>query len=211
MKYFLTGDLHSFYIPFEQSLKNVRYDKNNSNHSLVILGDLFDRGEETKELYNFLTSIPEDRLILVKGNHEYLLEQLLNKSFPESYDFSNGTVRTCCQMAYSSKHIAKKNEMILKDLEFDVTYGSIFSDKTDNLDDKFAIRKWKQIVKRVKNSDIYNWFKNIKWKHYFELDKFIAVHSFVPVKFNNNCHFTKQSEFNAIYNGWVNCMESDLN
>lgn len=95
---------------------------NNKEHTLVILGDIFDRGEETRNLYSFLKNIPEDRLVLVKGNHEYLLEELLEKDLPDSYDFSNGTVFTCCQIAFNSLNVAKKNRDLLYELTTEIKY-----------------------------------------------------------------------------------------
>ena len=99
-KYFITSDIHSFYTPLITALEKKGFDVNNPEHILVVLGDVFDRGYETLEVYAFLTVVlPEDRVILVRGNHELLYLDLLEKSFPDSYDFSNGTVRTFCQIA----------------------------------------------------------------------------------------------------------------
>lgn len=121
MKYFITSDLHSYYTPLKKSLDSVKYD-NNKDHTLVILGDIFDRGKETRKLYEFLSSIPKERLILVKGNHEYLLDQLLEKKLPDDFDFGNGTVFTCCQLAFNSINVAQKNNDLLSELNNDLTY-----------------------------------------------------------------------------------------
>ena len=99
MKYFVVSDIHSFYSELKKALDIAGFNKNNKNHTLIVLGDCFDRGPETVELYKFLTSIPKKRCILIKGNHELLYEKLLEKKLPESYDFSNHTVDTFCQIA----------------------------------------------------------------------------------------------------------------
>lgn len=125
MKYFITSDLHSFYTPVKKSLDAVKYDSANKEHTLVILGDIFDRGDETVALYNFLKSIPQERLILVKGNHEYLLDELLNKKLPDYHDYSNGTVKTCCHMAFKSLHIANKNARLLQELDYEIEYSAL--------------------------------------------------------------------------------------
>ena len=98
-KYFFCSDIHSFYTPLMKELHRKGFDIENPEHVLVILGDVFDRGTETMEVYNFLRSLSDDRLILIRGNHESLYKSLLDKPFPDSYDFSNGTVRTFCQIA----------------------------------------------------------------------------------------------------------------
>ena len=64
------------------SLYKNGIDKENPEHILVVLGDIFDRGKETLEVYNFLRSLPDERLILIRGNHESLYLSLLDKSFP---------------------------------------------------------------------------------------------------------------------------------
>ena len=99
MKYFVISDIHSFYSELKKALDIAGFNKRNKDHTLIVCGDIFDRGPETVELYKFLTSIPKKRCILIKGNHELLYEKLLEKKLPESYDFSNHTVDTFCQIA----------------------------------------------------------------------------------------------------------------
>lgn len=98
-KYFLTSDTHSYYTPFKKRLDKAGFDINNEEHVLVILGDLFDRGPETIEIYNFIVSLPKERVVLVRGNHEDLFMELTRKDFPQMHDFHNGTVKTFCDIA----------------------------------------------------------------------------------------------------------------
>jgi serine/threonine protein phosphatase 1 len=109
-KYFIVSDLHSFYTPLKNALKRKKFDINNPNHILVVAGDLFDRGNETIKLYEFLKSIPEDRLILIRGNHEDLYEALLLKFRPQWNDVSNGTVKTFCHIAGIKKNSISVSE-----------------------------------------------------------------------------------------------------
>lgn len=103
------------------------YDPTNKNHTLVVLGDIFDRGDETVAVYNFLKLIPPERLVLVKGNHDYLLDELLAKKLPDYHDYSNGTVKTCCHMAFKSLHVANKNARLLQELDYDIEYSALWS------------------------------------------------------------------------------------
>ena len=213
MKYFITSDLHSFYTPLKKSLDNVGYDKNDPSHTLVILGDLFDHGQETRVLYEFLKSIPAERLVLVRGNHETLLDQLLEKKLPDSYDYSNGTVYTCCQMAFKFLSAANRNMWELEDLAntdyWEATLTSINIDSDIFETTSFAVARWKSIVRRVKKSEIYKWYKSINWVNYWELDNFIGVHSFVPVKLKSDCNLSNSDYFSAIYYGETNYFEQD--
>lgn len=41
--------------------------------------------------------------------------------------------------------------------------------------------QWLNIKKSVQESPITKWLKSDQWKDYYELNKFIFVHSFIPV------------------------------
>ena len=99
MKYFIVSDIHSCFSELKKSLNRVKFDCNNPEHMLIVGGDIFDRGDETMETFNFLSSLNKKNCILIKGNHEDLYLDLLEKDFPENHDFSNGTVKTFCQIA----------------------------------------------------------------------------------------------------------------
>ena len=92
MKLFCVSDVHSYYTALKEALDEAGFDPNNENHWLVSCGDLFDRGEESEQLFKYIMSL--DRKILVKGNHDSLLDDLCLREFPYSYDFSNGTAKT---------------------------------------------------------------------------------------------------------------------
>ena len=83
-KYFLISDIHSFYGPMMKALENAGFNPTNKSHILCVLGDVFDRGPETLKVYNFLKQLSSDQLILIRGNHEDLYEELLEKRFPQS-------------------------------------------------------------------------------------------------------------------------------
>ena len=106
MKYFVISDIHSFYDEMIDALDEAGYDQNNKDHFLILCGDCLDRGTQSVEVIKFLKQLPKDRRVFIRGNHEYLFADLLDKRFPESYDFSNGTVRSFC-------HLARMEEKVL--------------------------------------------------------------------------------------------------
>lgn len=210
MKYFIFSDIHSFFTPLKTALDEKGFDLNNPNHCCVVLGDIFDRGKETRQIYNFLKSIPEDRLVLVRGNHEYLFENLLEKEYPDSYDFSNGTVRTFCSMAYKQgKKIKEKEEFLFinASLVFNrqrlslIDSNLVRDDGAEALVAKQCIELWKDIVKKVKKSEIYQWFKTANWVNYWEEGNFIGVHSFIPLRLQP--YYDSKQLFYHVYNSFV--------
>lgn len=91
-KFFVVSDIHSFYTPLKKALDESGFDPNNENHWLVVCGDAFDRGDESWAVLPFLMQL--ERKILVKGNHDILLEECCQRGFPEWHDVSNGTKHT---------------------------------------------------------------------------------------------------------------------
>ena len=102
-KYFIVSDTHSYCTVLKNELNKKGFEINNKEHIFVLCGDLFDRGSESIELYNFIISIPKERRILIRGNHEYLFLDLLYKDFPDYYDHTNGTVKTFNDLTNNDK------------------------------------------------------------------------------------------------------------
>ena len=205
MRYFIVSDIHSFYRPLEKALIEKGFQLNNPEHTLVVLGDVFDRGQETRKVYELLTTIPQDRLVLVKGNHEQLFIDLLSKSYPERHDFTNGTVGTFVQLVYKTQKTIDKYMNILVD-----GYNCRASHwpKDDYDKEKLATSKkvWNAISKAVAKSDVYKWLLSDKWQNYWETEKFIGVHSFIPI---NTLH--DYDAMYVVYNDLYGFMEYDPN
>jgi len=175
MKYFVVSDIHSFYIELRKALRQAGYSKKNVNHTLIVCGDIFDRGPDAIKVYNFLHSIPKSRRILIRGNHEALYLKLLNKHYPEGYDFHNGTVDTFCQVANQYLYIDRPNDQYrMSDWLDEDGYGCC----EETIQEKHSL--WEDIRNTVEKSKITKWIKSKEWKNYFEIDKYIFVHSFIP-------------------------------
>lgn len=91
-KFFVVSDIHSYCEPFKMSLDAEGFDPTNPDHWLIICGDCFDRGPDSVKLLHFLMSI--ENKVIIKGNHDILLENLCERGFPYSHDKHNGTVKT---------------------------------------------------------------------------------------------------------------------
>lgn len=91
-KLFVCSDIHSFYTPLKKALDDKGFDPNNEDHWLIVCGDVFDRGDESEDVLDFLLSL--NRKVLVKGNHDTLLFECCKRKYFYSYDIHNGTCDT---------------------------------------------------------------------------------------------------------------------
>ena len=207
--YFFVSDTHSFYTPLMTALHNKGFDEHNQDHILVVLGDIFDRGYETLEVYKFLKSLPKERCILIYGNHEHLYFNLLTKRFPDSYDFSNGTVRTFCQIACFEEQL----------LDRSYWYKKAFLESTDDSSkqniNKYAnmpYEYWRQILEIVEMSDITKWLKSDAWINYFETPNYICVHSWIPssIKYPGGYTYFPGEEI-GYRDDWRNATDTEWN
>lgn len=100
-KLFVVSDIHSAYTLLKEALDNAGFESGNSEHMLVVCGDCFDRMDESQQTLDYLMSVPNK--VLVKGNHEDMLEEFVQRRYPLKYDWSNGTSKTLMDLAPESK------------------------------------------------------------------------------------------------------------
>lgn len=91
-KYFVVTDVHGFYTEMREALDKAGFNPANPRHIFVSCGDLLDRGSEPMECLEYVNALPHK--ILVRGNHEDLMEQAIARGFFYEIDISNGTFGT---------------------------------------------------------------------------------------------------------------------
>jgi predicted phosphodiesterase len=101
MTYFVTSDIHGYYKELIAALDKAGFDKDNPDHCLITCGDHFDRGPEPLKVMKYLMSLP--RKVLIRGNHEYLFEELCSRKWIYSYDITNGTAQTIADLVGGKK------------------------------------------------------------------------------------------------------------
>lgn len=89
MKYFVVSDIHGHASIFKKELDKCGFVDMNPDNMLVCLGDCFDRGYENIEVMNILNGIKNK--ILIKGNHEDMLEEAIKEREISYVDIHNGT------------------------------------------------------------------------------------------------------------------------
>lgn len=117
MKYFVSGDIHGFYDEWQSALKEKGFDISNPEHKIILCGDLFDRGSQPKEIIEFVLK-HKDKVILIRGNHEDLMQQMIDRNSSDYGDLCNGTAQTIVDLypewqisEFDLKKIAKKTRL----------------------------------------------------------------------------------------------------
>ena len=174
-KYFCSSDIHGFYDEYIESLNKAGFDINNQDHVLIVCGDIFDRGEKPLELYEFLKSLPKERRILIRGNHEHLLRDLVQRGFPYDNDYSNGTYDTLFAIAGLESE-AKVNHDYYKEVATkNIKYGTA---EYENIRLKYRNKRLQIYKGKIK--EIIDWIYSNEWLNYAEIGKYIFVHGFIP-------------------------------
>ena len=172
-KYFVVSDVHGFYTAMKTALDESGYDQNNEGHILIMCGDMFDRGHETMETLRFFQSIPKERRVLIRGNHEYLLRECYERGMFYEHDESNGTSITMCQLCGIDPDFRKRmyKEIAVRDYED-------WNSEWEEL--------WRQYLTKPFDCEdtqkVIDWIFSDEWVDYFEVGKYVFVHSWVPLR-----------------------------
>lgn len=100
-KLFVVSDVHSFYDEMKKALDEAGFDPENEEHWLISCGDALDRGPKTQEVIDYLMALP--RCMLIKGNHDSLIMNCIQRGYFHSHDHHNGTLRSIIDLALDAK------------------------------------------------------------------------------------------------------------
>ncbi len=205
-KYFVTSDIHGFFDKFKEALGKTDFNPGNPDHVLIVCGDVFDRGSQPLEIYDFLREIPKERKVLVRGNHELLLKQLVERGYPLDHDIHNRTHDTLAYIAKepdSYEHRRKIVSLIAKYETVGEANEAIQAEQEKRKKKLFHCRKLKEILKWIDD----------EWVDYYETEDFIFVHSFIPTRLEEISE--KQAFFGSLtaeekyYPDWRNASEAE--
>lgn len=99
-KIFCVSDIHSYCDKFLEALLAAGFDRDNEDHWLICCGDYFDRGDKPAEVMEYLSGLP--RKVLIRGNHEDLLETCCARRYAFFHDYTNGTASTIFKLGDSA-------------------------------------------------------------------------------------------------------------
>ena len=92
MKLFVVSDIHGYATELKTALNDAGYDSRNENHLLICCGDFFDRGTENTAVLKFFERL--SRVVMIKGNHDARLLEIMETGRLGGHDVMNGTVET---------------------------------------------------------------------------------------------------------------------
>ena len=155
MKYYVVADPHGYFSELKEALTEKGFFEDKKPHKLVICGDLLDRGSEALKMQTFVLDLLKgDEAILIRGNHEDLLvdlvenaEKWMTSNVMTTHHWSNGTVDSVLQLTG-------------KDLTSSILYPEGFALKAKNTP------FYKTILPAMRD--------------YYETKKYIFVHGWIP-------------------------------
>ncbi|MEC9485728.1 MAG: fructose-bisphosphatase class III [Candidatus Izemoplasma sp.] len=118
MKYFVISDIHGFYDAMIASLNNEGYEAHEKNHHLYVLGDMFDRGDQSKEVLEYLYNAHKKGMAdILLGNHDVFLIEFLEGDYQRAW-FNinhNGTDKTLFSLSglVPKKHNLEKIQDVI--------------------------------------------------------------------------------------------------
>lgn len=184
MKYFVFSDVHGFYTLLQNELNKKGFDENNDNHMLISIGDNFDRGPENYEMFMFLKRMKEkNKIILIRGNHEDLLLQVITSRRVNETDYTNGTYKT------------------IEDLSV-----AFFGDEKKNIFfEGFPTFYW-----ALKEEGFLDLIYNMA--NYYETNHFVFTHGFIPVNddLTYNSDWRNSSEKEFYKSRWLNGIKCSI-
>lgn len=106
MKIYCVSDIHGYYDILRDTLNKNGFKENDPSNMLICCGDYWDRGNKPFEVMEYLMSL--NNVVLIRGNHEDLMDEYIHRGYAMSHDIQNGTDRTFWNLSNHFKHDTDK-------------------------------------------------------------------------------------------------------
>lgn len=176
-KFFAVSDVHGHYSELRRALYKEGFRLNDPTHKLIVVGDSFDRGSESYELYKWLSKlIKKDKAIVLRGNHTAFFEGVLNKT-ERGFNFQhNGVDKTIDSFMHQTN--AFEMYLLFNNLTYDQTnFDKFLSIVSDTILEEFP--DIKEVISGLPN--------------YFETEHYIFTHGIIFP--NQNWRATSDSQW----------------
>lgn len=167
-KLFCVSDIHGFFDEFKKALDEVGFDENNPEHWLIVCGDCFDRGKKPVEVMNYLVGL--ERSIVIRGNHENLLLNCIQRGYSRGHDHYNGTVDTITTFSGKTKNFRYDCAIAYEKVkDFIYSMPNYFETK------KYVfVHGWLPIKEDWRNADQDEW-NDAMWKNGMEMAMYSGI------------------------------------
>ena len=186
MKYYVVADPHGFFDPLHAALEKAGFFEESAPHKLVLCGDLLDRGPQARELQDFMLDLlREDRLIYIRGNHEDLIERIMDDlDAGDLWDIASGR----------SYHVHNG------------TWGTVL--QLSGLRAEQAMVRPREAVAKVKNSPF--WRKLLPAAvDFFETEHYVFVHGWIPCSTKDGSTVYREGKTYFYRPDWREASEQD--
>lgn len=171
-KLYIISDIHGHYYEMIDGLRKAGYDDENDEHLLIVMGDLFDRGEYSKQVYDYLKDLSDKKkAIVLRGNHEkFFIDWLKGDDNPFNF-VRNGmsyTIDSFLGFGHSFDNYCIDNEC-------DYTHSAFAG---------YSEKARKEIMENY--PELLEWLENLPY--YYETEHFIFTHASIDTKANDWRH-----------------------
>ncbi len=85
-KYFVISDIHGHFDEMIDALNKSGYKDSEPSHHLIVIGDMFDRGSQSKEVLEYLYKLNKlNKATIILGNHDYFIIEFLNGDYKRTH------------------------------------------------------------------------------------------------------------------------------
>lgn len=181
---FAISDIHGHYQETLDALKEAGWDETNPDHLLIVCGDIFDRGEYSLEIFQWLYPLTQDgKAVVICGNHEPMFIEWLKGPVTNFNFLNNGMSKTIDSF---DERTSSFISWIMIDKGLDAK--SI----TDEL-----WYEWSQITRdSIKENfpELLPWLESLP--NYYETQNYIFTHGMI----DGMC-----DDWHYPQNGWIDC------